>query len=474
MSLSSAHGRVKVLLAMRGSGATKFARTLHPIRSGVKELFLAARRPDAKAAACACARAAAGYVSRELPLAFGGESRGRGPRACGFRVCARAAVAFGVAAADERGRGEARADEERAGQDGVERSLRVDARLRDVYVVAAVLLQLARGFVETPLALAARGLVLLLRVEHEGLHHLVAEPRRVLVHHPQSLAAEADEHVAHGRLGAVQNRIGDGLGRVDGRRQRGLDFEKVLRVPGELRVYRARLYQRDGDGRALLFQLHSERVGEAVDRVLRGAVDALQRDCAVADGRAHVDERAAALAQVFDRGERAVDSPPEVRLEQAAHVLDGRVDYLPVDGDARVVDPSVYAPEAFERRLCDAPHVVLPPNVGRDVYGLARRHEPYAARRARDYEHLLAQLLQLNVHTKSSPCAFENYVFKVFARGRGARPSGSDPARPLSPRARAVRRPCRCVSPTVARQTSGARRVCLRGAAARPASAGRR
>src|SRR5215207_7264283 len=107
MSLSSAHGRVKVLLAMRGSGATKFVRTLHPIRSGVKELFLAARRPDAKAAACACARAAAGYVSRELPLAFGGESRGRGPRACGFRVCARAAVAFGVAAADERGRGEA-------------------------------------------------------------------------------------------------------------------------------------------------------------------------------------------------------------------------------------------------------------------------------------------------------------------------------------------------------------------------------
>src|SRR5215213_637520 len=387
------------------------------------------------AAARARARAAAGYVKRESPSAFRGEARGRGPGAFTLRAYASAAVRLRAAAADERGRREPRADEERAGQDGMKRSLRVDARLGDVYVVSAALLQLARGFVESALALARRGLVpFLLRVEHEGLHHLVAEPRRVLVHHPQGLAAEAHEHVAHGRLRAVQNRLGDGLGRVDGRGQRGLGLQKVLRVLGELRVYRARLYERDGDGRALLFELHPERVREALDRVLRRAVDALQRYRAVADRAADVDERAAALAEVLDCGERAVDRPPEVRLEQASHVLDGRVRDLPVDGDARVVDPRVDAAEAFERRLRDAPHVVLPPDIRRDVDGLAalrvylfdepaqgllgarrdyelraaprrlaRRHEPYAARRARDYENLLAQLPQLNVHPESSP-----------------------------------------------------------------------
>src|SRR5215207_10700925 len=115
-----------------------------------------------------------------LPLPLGGKARGRRPRVIPAPR-ARAAVAVGAARAREQGDGgEAGAREERARQDGVERSLRVETRLRDVHRVARALLQLARGFVEAGVAARAGGLVLLLRVEDEVLHHLVAEPRHVL------------------------------------------------------------------------------------------------------------------------------------------------------------------------------------------------------------------------------------------------------------------------------------------------------
>src|ERR1051325_5205011 len=123
---------------------------------------------------------------------------------------------------------------------------------------------------------------------------------------------------------------------------------------------------------------------------------------------------------MFGRDDRAVDDAPEVRLVEPTHVLEGRLHDSAVDGDARVVDPRVDAPEAFDRHLRDAPHVVLTPDIGDHVDGLAaarvylfdeaaerlfrargddelraatrrlaRRHEPYAARRAGDYENLL-------------------------------------------------------------------------------------
>ena len=99
-----------------------------------------------------------------------------------------------------------------------------------------------------------------------------------------------------------------------------------------------------------------------------------------------------------------------------------------------VVDPRVDAAEARERVLGDAPHVVLIAHVRDDVdglaalqvylfdevaerlfgarcddelrappRGLARRDEPDAARRAGDYKNLLAQLLKLHFHPRSSP-----------------------------------------------------------------------
>src|ERR1044072_28016 len=99
------------------------------------------------------------------------------------RVAVAAPFTVGAAWADEeRGGSEAGSGEERAGEQRVERSLRVEARFGDGNRVAGALLQLARGFIKSGVAARLSGLVLLLQVEHEGLHHLVAEARRVLVH----------------------------------------------------------------------------------------------------------------------------------------------------------------------------------------------------------------------------------------------------------------------------------------------------
>ena len=87
------------------------------------------------------------------------------------------------------------------------------------------------------------------------------------------------------------------------------------------RVDRGGLDQRDGDRRLLeLLDLDAQRIGEALNRMLRGAVHALQRDDGVRYLAAHVDQRAMALAQLRQRHQRAVHDAPEVGVEQATAV----------------------------------------------------------------------------------------------------------------------------------------------------------
>src|ERR1044072_4092072 len=107
------------------------------------------------------------------------------------------------------------------------------------------------------------------------------------------------------------------------------------------RIYRTRLDERDGDGRTVFFQLHTQRVRKAFHGMLRGAVDSLNGDRAVREGAADVDEPTATLLEMLCGNVRAVDYAPEVCIEEAALILYRNLHHLAVDRDARVIVPSV-------------------------------------------------------------------------------------------------------------------------------------
>ena len=78
-----------------------------------------------------------------------------------------------------------------------------------------------------------------------------------------------------------------------------------------------------------MFQLHAQGVGETFYGVFRRAVRPLNRDRAIREHTADIDESAAASLQVFRRGKRAVNQAPIVRFEQSAMVFKGNVFHFP-------------------------------------------------------------------------------------------------------------------------------------------------
>ena len=63
-------------------------------------------------------------------------------------------------------------------------------------------------------------------------------------------------------------------------------------------------------GAAFLLELHPQRVGESLDRVLGRGVVALQRDRAIGQRAADVDQRAAVDSQVRHGDARSVHDGP--------------------------------------------------------------------------------------------------------------------------------------------------------------------
>ena len=166
----------------------------------------------------------------------------------------------------------------------------------------------------------------------------------------------ADGDLADRMAGAVQDGVGHDVGRIDRLGVLGGVAGEITRVLAVRAVDRGRLDQADGDRGVLAHQLHAQGVGETLHRVLRGRIDALDRQGRVGQDGADIDDGPAALAQpqVLGRHQRAVDHAPVVGFEQPPLVIQaGHADGT-VDRDAGIVDPGVEAAEqahAFFRRL---------------------------------------------------------------------------------------------------------------------------
>ena len=131
-------------------------------------------------------------------------------------------------------------------------------------------------------------------------------------------------------------------------------------------------------------------------------------------------------AQVTDRGAAAVHDTPEIGLEQTLLVFERNLRQLAVDRDAGIVDPRVQPAERAHRGVGNAIQLGGLGDVGRDINGapspavdlvrgapeillvagrqhypcaargrFPRRSESDSARRARNHDCLVSQLLRL-------------------------------------------------------------------------------
>jgi hypothetical protein len=185
-------------------------------------------------------------------------------------------------------------------------------------------------------------LVGLLRVEAFAREVDVAEPRRELVAPDGLHGRPRDEELAPPMRRREDDRLRRDLGLED--RRHG------LRVPGQLRppplelrrVERRQVHHRHVDAAALVHELRPQRLGEALERVLRAAVRRLERDSPVRERGPDLDDRAAVPGpHPAEGGEGAVDRAEVRDLRRAGELV--RID-LPgrrVDGRHRVVDPDV-------------------------------------------------------------------------------------------------------------------------------------
>ena len=98
-----------------------------------------------------------------------------------------------------------------------------------------------------------------------------------------------------------------------------------------------------------MFELHPQRVGVALDRMLGGAVDAEQRRGAIRGLAADVDDHAAVVTHVRQRGAAAVDHAPEAGVEDFALFFERLIDQPAVHPDAGVVHPRIDAAELLHR-----------------------------------------------------------------------------------------------------------------------------
>jgi hypothetical protein len=184
---------------------------------------------------------------------------------------------------------------------------------------------------------------------------------------------------------------------------------------------------------AVLLQLHSQRVGIRLHRVLGGGVDALKRHRAIRHFGTDVDDGAATFAQVGDRGTTTVHDPPEIDVKEATFVLERHFGEAPIDRYARVVHPGVktaeFAAGSFRQRLhgvrirditctvrrtapaspdtvADLPQIVLTARVQHDARTPLRRQlrcrEADPARCACDDDDLIVDVLEFQSHALAS------------------------------------------------------------------------
>ncbi len=99
--------------------------------------------------------------------------------------------------------------------------------------------------------------------------------------------------------------------------------------------------------------LHPQRVGKAEQRRLHRRIWALQRDCAVGQDRADIDDRAALALEVGERGHAALDHSEIADVEHPPMLCHREFFERREDGDRGVVNPGVEAAERVDGALGD-------------------------------------------------------------------------------------------------------------------------
>ena len=183
----------------------------------------------------------------------------------------------------------------------------------------------------------------------------LGQPGRELVAEDRVHGREADVQlaapVARGGMGSPINRAGRDLGLVD-RRHRHRVARHLAQAVIELgRVHPGQLDHRHVDARAAVAQLAAQRLEHALHRVLGAAVRRLQRDAAVGQRGADLDDRAAVPRH--HARERRLGAPHRPEIGDAGGALElVRIDVVEEREHRRhrVVDPHVDRPEAlFDR-----------------------------------------------------------------------------------------------------------------------------
>ena len=165
----------------------------------------------------------------------------------------------------------------------------------------------------------------------------------------------------------MQNRAGDDFRRVDGRRKHRSTGQVVLGVVHELGVGRRGAYQSHRYWRARLLQLDAQHIGHRLDRMLAGAVAAVEGQGIGRLDTADVDQRTAFITQMLHRDGRAVVRAPEVGLHDLLVVFVADLVEAAPDRAAGIVDPGIKATEARDRLAGDAFQLRTLAHVGHDV-----------------------------------------------------------------------------------------------------------
>ncbi|SCU76263.1 hypothetical protein CNECB9_290001 [Cupriavidus necator] len=284
----------------------------------------------------------------------------RGPRAT---PCARHRALALVTQLIHRGNRGGGAHHQRSGQHRVPRRSGVGTGVQRV-VAATAFLQAAAAAIQRVVLERTRGMLRLLRAAHEAAHEAVEGVRRMVRRGRECLGGRTDKKLAARVRGGKQNRVGRQRRVIQRRRHARLDIEEVLGVHGQRRFQSGRLDQRHADRRLLLLQFQPQRIGEALDRVLRGRVGALQRQRSVRRLAAHVDDGAAVLAQVRGSRQRAMHGAPVVGIEQPPLVFQRHVAMAAEDGHAGVVDPGIEATEALDGSLRHLANLFMLADIG--------------------------------------------------------------------------------------------------------------
>ena len=144
---------------------------------------------------------------------------------------------------------------------------------------------------------AVERLVGLLAVDRRPGQVALGQPRRQLVADDRVDGGEADVQLAPAVVGGPVDRAGRDLGLEDRRHRLRVARHLAQAVVELRRVQPGQLDHRHVHLAAAVAQLAAQRLLKALDRVLGAAVRRLQRDAAVGQRRADLDDRAAVARQ---------------------------------------------------------------------------------------------------------------------------------------------------------------------------------